>query len=73
MSSGSETRENATLPPRRGQIKVQIFKNLVDLVRRIAGIAGDAGGGSGDATGGGTSVSITPPTSTYNSDGGQIR
>ncbi|GMP89122.1 hypothetical protein CsSME_00040825 [Camellia sinensis var. sinensis] len=70
-----------SLPPKRGQIKAQIFASCVHKLASITSKAGEAlgkigsggggggGGGGGSGNGRGSSTSGTPPPSTYNSDG----
>ncbi|KAL2328673.1 hypothetical protein Fmac_022100 [Flemingia macrophylla] len=50
-------------PPRRGQIKAQIFSGMVKFV------ASKFSKGDGDLNNGGASAKSTPPPSDYNSDG----
>ncbi|KAF3453976.1 hypothetical protein FNV43_RR04418 [Rhamnella rubrinervis] len=66
MSSPSKTqkKEKRRVPPKRGQIKGQIFENLIKSVVSMVSKAGETG-----ETSGGTSASATPPASAYNSDG----
>ena len=70
-SSSTPEKKKASFPPKRGQIKAEIFNGLVttvvstiskvgESVRNIIGNGGNKGGGS---------ESSTPPPSTYNSEG----
>lgn len=67
-SSTPQKKKSATFPPtpRRGQIKLQIFGNLVKAVSNMASKPGAQGKNRGE--GGGGSASTTPPPSAYNSD-----
>ncbi|GMP89121.1 hypothetical protein CsSME_00040824 [Camellia sinensis var. sinensis] len=64
-----------SLPPKRGQIKAQIFASCVHKIASITSKAGEAlgkirsGGGGRGGSGSGSFTSGTPPPSTYNSDG----
>ncbi|KAL7173576.1 hypothetical protein ACSBR2_032937 [Camellia fascicularis] len=67
-----------SLPPKRGQIKAQIFASCVNKIASITSKAGEAlgknrsgggRGGGGGGSGSGSFTSGTPPPSTYNSDG----
>ncbi|KAK9280709.1 hypothetical protein L1049_014407 [Liquidambar formosana] len=72
MASASSTppKENARFPPKRGQIKVRIFEDLVKKVVSVASKAGEALGRiGGDGSSGESSASVTSPPSSYNSDG----
>ncbi|RDX96567.1 hypothetical protein CR513_20760, partial [Mucuna pruriens] len=67
MSNTSE-RKKASLPPKRGQIKAQVFNSLVNSVASAISKTRESlrnvianGGGSGSA-------SSTPPPSGYNSE-----
>lgn len=80
-STNPEKKRNASLPPKRGQIKAQIFESLVETVVSAVSRVGEALGrirGEGSSSSGGSSVTLTPPESTasstphpsaYNSDG----
>ncbi|TKY48482.1 hypothetical protein E2542_SST25901 [Spatholobus suberectus] len=66
--SSTPQRKKASLPPKRGQIKAQIFNSLVNSVTSTIAKTGESlrnvignGGGSGSAT-------STPPPSGYNSE-----
>lgn len=59
-------KSNARLPPKRGQIKAQIFDGLVKTVSSAAAKAGTA---IGLGSNGDTSGTGSPPPSGYNSDG----
>ena len=62
---------SSSFPPKRGQIKAQIFESLTKTVvsrasklgKAVGRIIGEGGSGSGG------SASSTPPPSAYNSDG----
>jgi hypothetical protein len=64
---------SSSFPPKRGQIKAQIFESLAKTVvsrasklgKAVGRIIGEGGSGSGS----GGSASSTPPLSAYNSDG----
>ncbi|EXC33215.1 hypothetical protein L484_011192 [Morus notabilis] len=66
MASISPTNEKkkkeTSIPPKRGQIKAQIFESLVKTVVSMA-----SGAGAHSATGE-TSASTAPPPSSYNSN-----
>lgn len=75
MATGSPSplkKGNSGLPPKRGQIKAQIFESLKKAVLSVASKSGEtlgirrSSGGHGDASG--SSASATPPPSGYNSD-----
>ncbi len=55
------------LPPKRGQIKVKMFKELGRKVQTMVSVVGLMyGGGGGD----GSSASTTPPRSSYTTSEG---
>lgn len=56
-----------SFPPKRGQIKAQIFESLAAAVSSMASKAGEALGIIRE--GGGTSATASPAPSSYNSDG----
>ena len=66
-SSSTPEKKKASFPPKRGQIKAEIFNGLVTTVvstiskvgESVRNIIGNGGG----------SESSTPPPSTYNSEG----
>ncbi|XVF83345.1 hypothetical protein PTKIN_Ptkin16aG0479200 [Pterospermum kingtungense] len=53
------------IPPKRGQVKARMFKQLVNMVSSVV-TPGKQGGGGGDS---GSSASTTPPPSSYPSEG----
>ncbi|GFY93109.1 hypothetical protein Acr_08g0015050 [Actinidia rufa] len=63
-------KQNPSFPPKRGQIKAQIFGSWVNALSLAVSKAGEALGrirrGGGGSSGGSTSES--PPPSAYNSD-----
>ncbi|KAM1277098.1 hypothetical protein ACFX2I_029511 [Malus domestica] len=67
-SSTPQKNKTTTFPaiPRRGQIKLQIFGNLVKAVSNMTSKPGAQGKNRGE--GGGGSASTTPSPSAYNSD-----
>lgn len=68
-SSTPQEKKNTNRPPKRGQIKVQIFENLVKAVASsMTSKPGAQGRNRGEEGGGGGSASQTPPPSAYNSD-----
>ncbi|KOM44234.1 hypothetical protein LR48_Vigan05g183900, partial [Vigna angularis] len=71
--SGTPQKKKSNLPPKRGQIKAQIFSSLVDSVsstisktgESILNVFGKSGGDSGSAS---ASSASTPTPSGYNSE-----
>ena len=58
---GNEKTPKRRIPPKRGQVKVKMFKQLAKKVMSVVG-TGKQGGSSG------SSASTTPPPSTYPSE-----
>lgn len=67
-SSTTQKKKETSLPPKRGQIKVQIFGNLIKKTV-TSFVSKDGSGGNNRGDNGGSSASTTPPASAYNSDG----
>ena len=66
----SSSSKNTNFPPKRGQIKAQIFGSLANSVVAAASKVGGAVGRMiGEGGNGRNSASSTPPPSAYNSDG----
>ncbi|XP_023878039.1 uncharacterized protein LOC111990497 [Quercus suber] len=66
----SSSSKNTNFPPKRGQIKAQIFGSLANSVVSAASKVGGAVGRMiGEVGSGRNSASSTPPPSAYNSDG----
>lgn len=67
----SNPRKQATsLPPKRGQIKAQIFESLVETVTSKAEqVLAKIKGGGGSVNGGATSDPSSSPLTAYTSDG----
>lgn len=73
--SGTPQKKKSNLPPKRGQIKAQIFSSLVDSVSSTISKTGESirnvfeksGGDSGSGSASASSAS-TPPPSGYNSE-----
>lgn len=70
-SMASNPRKQATsLPPKRGQIKAQIFESLVETVTSKAEqVLAKIKGGGGSVNGGATSDPSSSPLTAYTSDG----
>ncbi|XVF23701.1 hypothetical protein REPUB_Repub13aG0062400 [Reevesia pubescens] len=58
----SERKPEVRVPPKRGQVKVKIFKKLKNIVMSVV-TPEKQGGGNG------SSASTTPPPSSYPSEG----
>ncbi|OIV99354.1 hypothetical protein TanjilG_17164 [Lupinus angustifolius] len=65
-SSSTPHKEKANLPPKRGQIKAQIFSSFVKFVTSKGGKVTENIGNNN--SGGSAFSSSTPPPSAYNSD-----
>ncbi|XVF75477.1 hypothetical protein PTKIN_Ptkin13bG0191100 [Pterospermum kingtungense] len=63
-----ERKPKVRIPPKRGQVKVKMFKELVKKVMSIVAPAKQGGGGGSSSTG--SSASTTPPPTTYPSGSG---
>ncbi|KAL0370044.1 UNVERIFIED_CONTAM: hypothetical protein Sangu_0322500 [Sesamum angustifolium] len=65
----TKNKEGATLPPRRGRVKAQIFQSLAEAVSSLASKAiSKIGGGGGDSSTH-SSTAMSGPPSAYASDG----
>ncbi|KAG6629309.1 hypothetical protein CIPAW_14G075900 [Carya illinoinensis] len=65
----TDKKKNSSFPPRRGQIKAQIFGSIAKKVVSTASKVGAALEKiRGEDRSGGNSASSTPPSSAYNSD-----
>ncbi|KAL3530642.1 hypothetical protein ACH5RR_009964 [Cinchona calisaya] len=70
-SSNPQKKNKTTIPRRRGQIKAQIFEDLVETVSYVASKAGEILSklkGVGDGIRSPDQQSTTPPSSAYTSD-----
>ncbi|KAE9620532.1 hypothetical protein Lal_00019026 [Lupinus albus] len=67
ISSSTAQKEKTNLPPKRGQIKAQIFSSFVKFVTSKGGKVTEKNGNNNNS-GGSASSSSTPPPSDYNSD-----
>lgn len=65
-ATSQNDRNRTTLPPRRGQIKAQIFESMVKAAKAAAAAAFL---GIRNSRGDSSNSDDTPPPSTYNSDG----
>lgn len=68
-ATSQNDRNRTTLPPRRGQIKAQIFESMVKAAKAAAAAAAAAFLGIRNSRGDSSNSDDTPPPSTYNSDG----
>ncbi|KAG2673667.1 hypothetical protein I3843_13G090100 [Carya illinoinensis] len=69
VTSNTEQKKSTSFPPRRGQVKAQIFESLAKKVVSAVSKVGEAlGMNRGNDGNGGASASSTPPPSSYNSD-----
>ncbi|XVF05625.1 hypothetical protein REPUB_Repub05bG0188900 [Reevesia pubescens] len=72
MATDSTKKKETQFPPRRGQIKAQIFESMVKTVVSVASKAKEALGKNKVERSDGkssSSTTTTPPQSAYNSEG----
>ncbi|CAK9172945.1 unnamed protein product, partial [Ilex paraguariensis] len=70
ISSNPPQTQTTNLPPKRGQIKAQIFESLMGTVVSVTSKVGEAlRRWARDGGGGGSSASASSPPSAYCSDG----
>ncbi|GAA0147422.1 hypothetical protein LIER_44080 [Lithospermum erythrorhizon] len=77
-TGGTQRKMNSNPPPRRGQIKEQIYENILVMMVSAATITGEilgmkrneaAPSGRGGSSGGGGGGATSSPDSAYPSDG----
>jgi hypothetical protein len=61
-------KEKANFPPKRGNIKAQIFNSMIKFVASSISRDGKSKENGDNKEGGGGSTTSTPPPSAYNSD-----